>query len=164
MAVLDLTATTMSSQTTAQASSLAHLYEQDYALWLGTTCQLLKTGQMTEIDITHLLEELEDMGRSEKQVLTSNLIVVLMHLLKYAYQPGQRSNSWRFTIKEHRRQLLAALKASPSLKSYFEQVFAECYQDARDLASTETGVSLEHLPLESPFSLEQTLDREYLPQ
>lgn len=93
----------MSPQTAALAGSLAKLYEQDYALWLDTTGQLLKAGRLAEVDIANLLEELNDMGRSEKQALTSNLIVVLMHLLKYAYQPGQRSNSWRFTLKEHRR-------------------------------------------------------------
>jgi hypothetical protein len=83
----------MSSQTTVSAGSLAHLYQQDYALWLDTTCQLLRAGRLAEVDVANLLEELEDMGRSEKRVLSSNLIVVLMHLLKYAYQPGQRSNS-----------------------------------------------------------------------
>ncbi|MBE9135989.1 DUF29 domain-containing protein [Nodosilinea sp. LEGE 07088] len=146
------------------AGSLAHLYEQDYALWLDTTCHLLRAGRIAEADIANLLEELDDMGRSEKRALTSNLIVLLMHLLKYAYQPGQRSNSWRFTIKEHRRRLQEALKTSLSLKPYFDQVFAECYQEARDLAATETGMSLENLPLESPFSPEQALDREFLPQ
>ncbi len=146
------------------AGSLAQLYEQDYMLWLDTTCQLLKAGRLAEVDIANLLDELEDVGHSEKQALTSNLIVVLMHLLKYTYQPGQRSNSWRFTLKEHRRRLQEALTTSPSLKSYFEQVLAACYQDARDLTSTETGVGLENFPVEIPFSLEQVLDREYLPR
>lgn len=154
----------MSPQPAVSVGSLASLYEQDYALWLDTTCQLLRADRLADIDIAHLLEEFDDMGRSEKRALTSNLIVVLMHLLKYAYQPGQRSNSWRFTIKEHRRRLQEALKTSPSLKSYLEKEFTECYQEARDLAATETGMSLENFPLESPFSPEQALDREYLPQ
>lgn len=154
----------MSPQTVPTDGSLAQLYEQDYALWLHTTCQLLRANRLAEVDIANLLEELNDMGRSEKRDFTSNLIVVLMHLLKYAYQPGQRSNSWRFTLKEHRRRLQEALKTSPSLKSHLEQVFADCYQEARDLTATETGMNLENFPLESPFSSEQALDREYLPQ
>lgn len=154
----------MLPQTAATVGSLAQQYEQDYALWLHTTCQLLRAGRLADLDIANLLEELDDMGRSEKRALTSNLIVVLMHLLKYAYQPGQRSNSWRFTIKEHRRRLQEALKNSPSLKPYLEQVFAECYQEARDLAATETGMSLATFPAESPFSPEQSLDREFLPR
>ncbi|WP_017300433.1 DUF29 domain-containing protein [Nodosilinea nodulosa] len=154
----------MPPETKIEAGSRASLYEQDYALWLDDTCRRLKAGQLADIDITNLVEELATMGRSEKQALSSNLIVVLMHLLKYAYQPGQRSNNWRFTLKEHRRRLQESLKTSPSLKPYFEQIFTDCYMDARDLVATETGLSLEYLPLESPFSLEQALDREYLPQ
>lgn len=157
-------AVAMSPPPTVSAGSLATLYEQDYALWLDTTCQLIKAGRLADVDIANLLEELDDMGRSEKRVLTSNLIVVLMHLLKYAYQPGQRSNSWRFTLKEHRRRLQEALAASPSLKLYFDQIFADCYRESRDLAATETGVHWENFPLESPFTQEQVLDREYLPQ
>ncbi|MBW4462771.1 MAG: DUF29 domain-containing protein [Nodosilinea sp. WJT8-NPBG4] len=154
----------MSPQTAALAGSLANLYKQDYALWLDTTTQLIKAGRLAEIDIANLLEELNDMGRSEKQALTSNLIVVLMHLLKYTYQPGQRSNSWRFTLKEHRRRLQEALDVSPSLRPYLEQIWADCYQEARDLTATETGVGLENFPIESPFTQEQALDRKYLPK
>ncbi len=154
----------MSPQTAAMAGSLAKLYEEDYALWLDTTCQLLRAGQLESIDIANLLDELEDVGHSAKQTLNSNLIVVLMQLLKYTYQPGQRSNTWRFTLKEHRRRLQEALHTSPSLKPYFEQVFDHCYQEARDLAATETGVDLENFPVESPFSSAQALDRAYLPR
>lgn len=153
----------MPPQTTDTADQLARLYAQDYALWLDATCRLLKAGQLSDLDLSNLLEELEDMGRSEKRPLVSNGIVVLMHLLKYTYQPQLRSNSWRFTLKEHRRRMQAALQTSPSLKPYLEQVFAECYCEARDLAATETGLSLETFPAVSPFSLEQTLDREFLP-
>lgn len=154
----------MSLQPAVSGGSQATLYEQDYALWLDTTCQLIQAGRLADVDIANLLEELDDMGRSEKRVLTNNLIVVLIHLLKYAYQPGQRSNSWRFTLKEHRRRLQEALATSPSLKPYFDQIFADCYRESRDLASTETGVHWENFPIESPFTPQQVLDREYLPQ
>lgn len=74
----------MSPQTKTMAGSLANLYEHDYALWLDSTCQMLNAGQLDDVDITNLLEELKTMGRSEKQALSNHLIVVLMHLLKYA--------------------------------------------------------------------------------
>jgi hypothetical protein len=154
----------MLPQPAAVTGSLPQLYEQDYALWLDATCQLLRAGRWGELDLTNLLEELEDTGQSEKRALTSNLIVVLMHLLNYAYQPEQRSNSWRFTLKEHRRRLQEALNTSPSLKANFYQILADSYQEARDLAATETGLSLSHFPLECPYSSSQVLDRDYLPQ
>jgi hypothetical protein len=76
------------------------------------------------VDLANLIEEIESVGRSEKSALVSNLQIVLMHLLKYKYQPEKRSNSWLFTIFEHRDRLLEAFEVSPSLKPYFREVFA----------------------------------------
>jgi hypothetical protein len=87
-----------------------------------------------------------------------------MHLLKYKYQPEKRSNSWRYTIIEHRLRLHKAFKHSPSLKRYFLQEFADCYLNARKLASAETGLAIATFPIESPFTAEQTLDEEFLPE
>lgn len=143
---------------------LSDLYEQDYILWLEKTCQKLAENRFEDLDLPNLLEELSDMGRSEKRALISNLIVVLMHLLKYAYQPQKRSNSWRFTIKEHRRRIQESLKESPSLRAYLLQNFDECYREARDLAATETGLDVSVFSEANPFTLEQTLDRGFLPQ
>jgi Domain of unknown function DUF29 len=67
--------------------SLFHLYDRDYYLWLNQTVKLLQEQRLSELDIPHLVEELEDMGRIEKRAVESNLVVVLMHLLKYQYQP-----------------------------------------------------------------------------
>jgi hypothetical protein len=77
------------------------------------------------------------MSRKEKEALFNNLQVVLMHLLKYRYQSSKRSNSWRFSIREHRKRIERAFRNSPSLKPYLIEIFAECYQDARELAADE---------------------------
>jgi hypothetical protein len=140
-----------------------NLYERDYYRWLENTAQILKEGNLQNLDIPNLIEEIEDMGRSEKRAVKSNLIIVLMHLLKYQYQKEKRSNSWLFTIKEHRRRLREEFQTSPSLKKYSIEVLAECYQDARDLAATETGLSIDTFPVQSPFTPEQTLNPDYLP-
>ncbi|CAC5344886.1 MULTISPECIES: DUF29 domain-containing protein [Planktothrix] len=139
------------------------LYEQDFYLWIENTVNQLKTGQLLEVDLGNLIEEIESMGRSEKQALESNLIIVLLHLLKYKYQPDKRSNSWLSSIYEHRRRLRKALKSSPSLKPYYTEVFEECYQDARQEAALETGLTLEVFPVVCPFTPEATLDSEFLP-
>ena len=118
------------------------LYEQDYALWLDEAVNLLRSQNFTEIDLENLIEEVEGMGGSQKQALESNLEVLLMHLLKYKYQPNKRSNSWRYTIIEHRLRLHKAFKHSLSLKRYFVQVFGECYLVARKLASAESGLAI----------------------
>ena len=103
------------------------------------------------------------MGRSEKNALESNLIVLLMHLLKWKYQPEEQSGSWRGSIREHRRRILKAFKNSPSLKRYFEVVFDESYQEARKQAADETELSLNTFPKNCPFKIEEILDPEYLP-
>lgn len=92
------------------------LYGQDYYLWLKETAIILQYGRFTDLNIPNLVEEIEDMGRSEKRAIRSNLIVVLTHLLKYAYQPDKRSNSWLNSVAEHRTRIELVLEDSPSLK------------------------------------------------
>ena len=141
----------------------SHLYDQDFYLWIETTAKQLKEGKFSEVDLENLIEEIECMGKSEKKVITSNLIVVLIHLLKYKYQPEKRSNSWKGSIREHRRRLKEAFVDSPSLKPYFLEVLPQCYQDARKQASDETGLSLDSFPLDSPFTADECLDEDFLP-
>ena len=143
--------------------NLASLYEQDYYLWLTTTAEILQSNNLSQLDLPNLIEEIQDMARSEKNALESNLCIILMHLLKYKYQAEKRTNSWRYTIREHRRRIRKAFRNSPSLKPYFHQVFAECYEDARKLAADETGLPLKTFPDEAMFTPEETLDPEYLP-
>jgi Domain of unknown function DUF29 len=151
--------TTIQSMTTAITS----LYEQDFYLWLQTNINLLKEGKFAEIDLENLLEELESMGRSDKNALKSNLRVLLMHLLKYKYQPEKRTNSWHYTIIEHRIRLGDTFKTSPSLYRFFEDIFNESYQNARKLAAGETGLSIAIFPPESPFTGEEVLNPDFLP-
>lgn len=151
--------TTIQSTTTAITS----LYDQDFYLWLQTTINVLKEGKFAEVDLENLLEELESMGRSDKNGLKSNLKVLLMHLLKYKYQSKKRTNSWRYTIIEHRQRLRDTFKTSPSLYRFFEDIFNESYQDARELAAGETGLSINEFPPESPFTVEEVLNPDFLP-
>jgi len=150
--------------TTELTRESKNLYEQDYNLWLELTIQQLQVRRFTELDLSNLIEELEGISRREKRAIYSNLKIILMHLLKYRYQPAKRSNSWRSTIREHRQRLKRAFQDSPSLKGYCQDIFAECYQDARELAADETGLAQEAFPIESPFSIEDTLAGEYLPK
>jgi Domain of unknown function DUF29 len=141
-----------------------NLYDRDFYLWIEETLKLLREGKLAEIDVANLIEEIDDMGKSQKQAVRSNLIVVLMHLLKYKYQPDRRSGSWKYTIREHRRRLIEAFEDSPSLRNFFAEVFDKCYQNARKEAADETELSLDTFPSASPFTPEQTLDEDFLPE
>jgi hypothetical protein len=153
----------MTSSLPTTANNLSILYEQDYYLWLETTVRLLREGQLSELDVANLVEEIDDMGRSEKRAVYSNLKILLIHLLKYSYQAEKRSKSWLASIVEHRQRLRKAFKESPSLQAYFTEIFNECYQDARELAAAETGLEIDAFPVEPPFTPEETLNSDYLP-
>jgi hypothetical protein len=144
--------------------ALPNLYEYDFNLWVEATAQLLREGRLTDLDVMNLLEEVESMGNSDKFALSSDLVVVLLHLLKWQYQPTKRTRSWEKSIAEHRRRIRRIFKSSPSLRNYFQQIFDECYLDARKQAKIETRLPLEHFPVNSPFTSQQVLDEDFLPE
>lgn len=140
------------------------LYETDFNLWLGEIVNLLRKGEIEKLDLENLAEEIEDMGNSRKDALESNLIRILQHLLKWKYQPQKRTNSWKASITEHSLRLNKAFKRSPSLKPYFEDVFRECYQDARLITAQETGLDICVFPEICPFEQINVLNPKYLPE
>ncbi len=144
--------------------SLTNLYDCDFNLWVEATANLLRSGKLTEIDVVNLLEEVESMGNSDKLALSSNLVVVLLHLLKWQYQPNKRTRSWEKSIAEHRRRIRKIFQSSPSLRNYFQKTFDECYLDARKQAKIETRLPFENFPINPPFTLEQVLDEDFLPE
>lgn len=150
----------MVTQTT---NKLSQLYDEDFYLWIETTVNLLKNRQLEQLDYDNLIEEIESMGKSDKRSVASNLEVILMHLLKWQYQPEKRSNSWKYTLIEHRSRIARILKDSPSLKRYLSDNITECYQNARKQAAFETGLSIDIFPIDCIFTQEQVLELDYLP-
>ncbi len=143
---------------------LAELYDQDFCQWAEQTARLLKDGNFAALDLAHLIEEVDDMSGSQKRALLSNLRVLLMHLLKYRYQPDRRSSSWRSTIIEHRLRLEDALEESPSLRPYLLENFDRTYQKARKQAALETEQPISSFPSQCPFTPDMVLDDQWLPE
>lgn len=139
------------------------LYETDYLQWIETTVEKLRCQEYVSVDWENLIEEIEDMGRSERRSLKSNLIVVLVHLLKWQFQPERRSGSWEGSIIEHRRRVREALSDSPSLQPYLESIFAECYSQAVKQAKAETRLPLETFPQQCPYEFTEVTQDEFLP-
>lgn len=152
----------MTQKLKAVSSEAAGLYETDFVAWAEQQVLLLQQEQFKELDLLNLIDEVQDLSRRERQALYSNLKVILLHLLKWYYQPQSRSNSWRASIREHRQRIARQLLDSPSLKPYLEQILAECYQDARSLAGDETGLPLETFPLECLYTITEILDSNFL--
>jgi hypothetical protein len=142
----------------------SNLYESDFFGWTRQQAELLKSGKVFELDTEHLLEEIEAMGRSERRELTRRFEVLLMHLLKWRYQPELRGRSWQLTIIEQRRRIAKLLAANPSLKPEVDSCFLDAYDDARFSAMKETGLPLKTFPEQSPFDIRESLDLDYLPE
>jgi hypothetical protein len=142
------------------------LYEQDFYLWIQTTSQLLREGKLDQLDIENLIEEIDSMGRSEKKELRNRLIVLIEHLLKLQYWIEEKdfgARGWRGTVVEQRREIGYILADSPSLKSVFNDIFLDCYIDARNDTIRKYQLPSESFPEDPPFSLIQILDADFIP-
>jgi hypothetical protein len=139
------------------------LYERDFVAWLEQQATLARASQVSRLDLVNIAEELEGMGRSERRALESQLIRLLMHLLKWQYQGSHRTGSWHLSIRDARRQIERILKDSPSLQSYTAEIFAHCYDAARGDATAETNMPVEVFPVRCPYTLKQVRDAEFLP-
>jgi Domain of unknown function DUF29 len=140
------------------------LYEADFALWAEQTAQMLKDGRLSEIDLENLIEEVEDLSRRERDVLYSNLKIVLLHLLRWEFQPHKQTNSWKASIAEHRQRIKRQIKKSPSLKSYPEEILSECYTETRELASIETELPIDAFPAECAYAIADILAPTFFPE
>ncbi len=140
------------------------LYDTDYVQWVETTLQKLQQKDYANVDWENLLDEIGDMSRSERRSIESNMIVLILHLLKWQYQPDRRSRSWQSSVVEHRRRVNKSLKESPSLKPFLRKELVEIYADAVDQAVAETGLLVETFPAECPYAIAQILERGFLPE
>ncbi len=152
------------------STDLDDLYERDFYTWTQRQAGALRRAARARvntpdaIDWANVAEEVEDMGREQVSKLRSAYRVTLLHLLKWRYQPNQRSFSWRGSAVEHRRRALRSINDNPSLKRRRKTLFAEAYDDARVQASAEAGLPIETFPKMSPFTIEQALDDDFWPE
>ncbi|OYD98040.1 hypothetical protein CDG76_04285 [Nostoc sp. 'Peltigera membranacea cyanobiont' 210A] len=139
-------------------------YKADFNLWIEQTAQLLRSHRWHEVDVEYLIEEVEGLGKSERRSIASQLTRLLLHLLKWQYQPQRRSDSWLDSITDSRTQIKLAIEDSSSLKSYPTEQLEESYQRARRQAAKQTGMLISVFPEEYPYSLELVLDEDWLPE
>jgi hypothetical protein len=141
----------------------ATLYDTDFYAWANEQAALLRAGRLSELDIENIAEEIESMGRSERRELVSRLTVLLVHLLKWRYQPALQSHTWRNTIEQQRLQLEEHLKENPSLKSQLNEIMSNAYRLARVSAEHETGLLRKSFPEACPFTFEEAMNPDFWP-
>jgi hypothetical protein len=141
-------------------------------LWTEQTIQQLQNHEFESLDIEHLIEELVNLGKSEKNTLISNLKIFLTHLLKFKIQhdvPDSMKGSWYSSVIEHRQRVLDNFADTPSLKSFLMEAVEKAYPDARKVAIKEGklakfGVRVpedSEYPITCPFSIGQILNEDF---
>lgn len=142
---------------------LSNAYEIDYAAWIFEQVERLRRGARDDLDLEHIAEELEDLGRSERRALRSHLRNLLTHLLKWEHQPERRGASWSMTIDNARLEIEELLTESPSLRGDLEAALATEYRRARMDASRECDLPAEQFSEQCPYSKEELVDPDFLP-
>lgn len=148
------------------------VYLTDFNSWIDQTAQYLRERRWYEIDVEHLIEEVEDLGKSERRAMVrstrlsaiaSQLTQLLLHLLKWQYQPQRRSDTWLDSITDARTQIQLTIEDSPSLKNYLTDQLEDNYQRARRQAAKQTHIQISVFPKECPYLVELILDEDWLP-
>ena len=146
-------------------SAHLHSYDSDVIAWANEQARLLREGLFSQLDIEHIADEIEDVGKSEKRELRNRMAVLLAHLLKWQHQPERQGNSWRRTIKTQREEVAECLVDTPSLKPDIENPkwWEKTWADALTLATNETGLSFDTFPEECPWTFKQITDADFWP-
>ena len=152
-----------SASSTVRAAHTTELYDLDFFEWTQRTAEQLRARRLAEVDVEHVAEEIEDMGKRDLRELNSRMQVLLAHLLKWRLQPRKRSRSWRATIMVQRQEIEAALKDSPSLRRRLASATKGNYESAVARAIAETGLRADAFPRDCPFSIKEIFDAGFLP-
>jgi hypothetical protein len=141
-------------------------YDGDIIAWANEQARLIRAGLFEKLDIEHIAEEIEDVGKSEQRELESRMAVLLTHLLKWRHQPDRQGNSWRSTITTQREGIARRIKKTPSLKADLEDPawWREAWADALTMVTRETGLGFEAFPEKCPWDMKQIMDEKFWPE
>ncbi|MBU2737617.1 DUF29 domain-containing protein [Acidithiobacillus concretivorus] len=143
---------------------ITNLYEMDFLAWIEDQAQALRARKASGLDWDNIVEELESMGRSEKNALRSHLRVLLMHLIKWQWQPQKQSKSWATTIRNQRLELKYLLKDSPSLKRLIPEMLPDAWNNAADEAAFETELPISTFPESCPWDIDTQIVANWWPE
>jgi uncharacterized protein DUF29 len=140
-------------------------YDTDFFAWTQGQAAAIRAKDVAALDIEHLAEEVEDLGRSVRRGIKSQLERLLLHLLKWGYDPSPEPRRlWRATIRQARHEIATDLADNLSLREYPARALAGTYQYARQQAALETELPLATFPDACPWSIAQVLDEDFLPE
>jgi hypothetical protein len=148
---------------TIKVNDLKQLHDLDDAQWLEETVSLLKKHQFQQLDLDHLIEELEDLGREKKNTVASLLEKIIRHLLLLQYWTRESEyNTVHCQEEIYTSRTQLGRKITINLSNYLEKELNSIYQDVLGFVKIKT-MSAVTFPAQCPYSLEQLLDRDWLP-
>lgn len=153
---------------TARPNASGRLYDSDFYAWTQDQAAKLRArinfDNRGDIDWENAAEEIESLGRSEEREIESRLIILVLHLLKWRYQPSHRSSGWKGSILEQRGRLARRLTRNPSLKRYPAEILDDVYGSSVADAVSDTGFAKSMFPQDCPFSIDEILDKDFYPK
>jgi Domain of unknown function DUF29 len=139
-------------------------YDTDFYAWTQAQAQALQAKDWPALDVEHLAEEIESLGINAEHAITRQLQRLLLHCLKWRYQPTHRTPSWRRSVRQARDTIADRIERSHSLRDYPLQRLPLAYRRARRDAADDTGLPLATFPELCPWSIEQVLDDDFWPE
>ena len=135
-------------------------YETDVVAWAIEQAAMLRAGKFSALDIEHIAEEIEDVGKSEQRELAQRMAALLAQLLKWQYQPETRGADWQATLQLQRGAIARRLRKAPSLNSMLTEDawISDMWGDARLLASREMPAGMAVWPEQCPWTMDQALN------
>ena len=145
---------------------MSTLYDTDFYTWTQEQAALLRAGAVQELDLTNLAEEIDSLGKRDRRALASHLHTLLLHLLKWQYQPSGRAmgHSWRSSIRTARIESAAIVEDSSVLGQLVPGMIVYWYPHVRQQAADETGLPLSTFPATCPWQVAQVLDHNFYPR
>jgi hypothetical protein len=141
----------------------SHPYEEDGYSWALEQAEILRARRFDLLDVENVAEEIEDLGKSLANELSSRYGTLLTHLLKWEFQPERRSNSWAGTVRRERGAIAKHLRDNPGLKPRRAELFPDSFDEARQQAVVETNLPPGRFPEACPYTLEQATDPAFWP-
>ncbi|MBE7213104.1 MAG: DUF29 domain-containing protein [Gluconacetobacter diazotrophicus] len=156
---------TASAKLSGDSTPTRTSYDGDVVAWADEQARLIRAGRFDELDLEHIADEIEDVGRSERRELVSRLSVLLMHLIKWQWQPSYRSRSWELTISDQRRMIARALERMPSLRPTLNDPgwIEDAWSDAVAMATRVTGIDRVMLPPTCPWTMSDVVSGGWKP-
>jgi hypothetical protein len=151
------------TQNLEQTNTTLNLYQQDFFAWTKQQINYLQNQQWNQLDLAHLIEEIETLGKQQHKELRNRLSILIGHLLKWEYQPQKRSHSWLATLRVQRIDIQELIDDNPSLKPYLEEALTQAYIKGLLLAVSETNLPDRTFPQNCPYSLTEILSDRFYP-